>query len=588
MNKKIFYIIYSVLFIVVLFIQIYYSETHNNFKVKETEKIISKSGIAESELSKNFTSRYFFINGGYDGIYIFDSSENKIIKNISTGYFVNKIIRKDNYLYISDKKGLKIYKINNSYDLELVNTFNTFGDSLDIDLNDKYIYVADGKNGLVVFERKDEIYLRLKEHININGMALRVLIKDNYVFLIGPKSGFLIYEIIDGTHILKGKYDKLLSPKELYTFEDKIFIIDDFLGIIEFSYSDIKAGKTEEKRIFDLSAESLICEGNNEIILNDNGIYKMEDDYFEKILSGDFKNGKFSLIDGNLFISLKERGFEIYERNTMQKIYEYNILNYVNSIKVIDEKIFTDDGKILYKIDKDYNIEQEVFSGGIYKKYENGYIIESDGKIYFYDGDKKEEIKYEGFEKVKGIEEEKYIFTDKNIFIHDEKNVFYPGSATDILKINNQYFIAKDNKIILYDKNSGLEKTKYTTAEKILKIYNSSDKIIVFTNNGYTILDINFNVKEYVNLETMPYNIIANGNILIYSIQNKLIIKNLNNIYQDYTREFSYPIVDMEYSDNILYISLYTEGIFSYIINEDMSIEEEKEFLTFNAYDIIT
>lgn len=117
MNKKIFYIIYSALFIIVLFIQIYYSETHNNFKVKEPEKIIPKAEITEPEVSKSFTSRYFFINGGYDGIYIFDSSENKIIKNISTGYFVNKIIRKDNYLYISDKKGLKIYKINNSYDL---------------------------------------------------------------------------------------------------------------------------------------------------------------------------------------------------------------------------------------------------------------------------------------------------------------------------------------------------------------------------------------------------------------------------------------------------------------------------------------
>lgn len=45
MNKKIFYIIYSALFIIVLFIQIYYSETHNNFKVKEPEKLFPKQKL---------------------------------------------------------------------------------------------------------------------------------------------------------------------------------------------------------------------------------------------------------------------------------------------------------------------------------------------------------------------------------------------------------------------------------------------------------------------------------------------------------------------------------------------------------------
>lgn len=115
------------------------------------------------------------ITSGDEGFYIFDNTNHEIIDLINTGSFVNDAIIKNNIIYIADRQGIKIFEYNEILnEIQLVNQFNTFGNSLSISLYDNYLYLADGNNGFVIFEIKDNIFLRLYKHINLRGIVTKV------------------------------------------------------------------------------------------------------------------------------------------------------------------------------------------------------------------------------------------------------------------------------------------------------------------------------------------------------------------------------------------------------------------------------
>jgi len=113
---------------------------------------VDTPGYAE-DVVDHPTLPYGFVACGTGGFYIVDYSDStdiKIISSYSTGGYAKEVIFKDNKVYVTTGlRGLQIFDVSNLYSPVRIGTVQT-EHAMGLDVDDKYVYVADEVEGLVI------------------------------------------------------------------------------------------------------------------------------------------------------------------------------------------------------------------------------------------------------------------------------------------------------------------------------------------------------------------------------------------------------------------------------------------------------
>jgi len=201
------------------------------------------------------------------------------------GYtFIDDIkLHKDN-LYVADVFGLRILNISVVTKPKLNDNFIYRGWPKDIATKDNFIFVADVL-GIKIYNKSENFKLIGKFETNKNRVA-KVIIKNSFAFLSCEARGLKIIDISDisNPELISG----LLLPKgawDIHEYEDYLYIASYTDGLIKVSYRDIKKLETVNK-----------FSDNNEVI----GIYVNNKAVFAACSYEGFK-----ILDHNLEVQTK-------------------------------------------------------------------------------------------------------------------------------------------------------------------------------------------------------------------------------------------------------------------------------------------
>jgi len=331
--------------------------------------VTSKSDVVEEEIKVDFFeedmvedidqfvieedfSDIKFIFSGNEGVFVFDNKNNNFISNIKTGFYVNDGIFKDDYFYLVDRQGLKIFDISDIKEPVMVSRFNTFGNSLSIDMVENFIFLADGNNGFVVFEILENMRIRMREHINVRGIVSTIKKYNDYIILAGPGAGIMIYEEKEGNFFLVASKNIFAALKEMHILNDKLYINDEFLGIFIYDLMDFNENKILEPELVIVEMPYSIFPVEEGIFFsNVDGLYyyDFEEDVSRKILESKNSRNVLYINDKELFLLKRNMGFEKYSIDNFEKIFDFNIFDSVSYIKKSDKYlIFEDNGTFFY------------------------------------------------------------------------------------------------------------------------------------------------------------------------------------------------------------------------------------------------
>jgi len=526
------------------------------------------------------------INGGYEGFYLFDLNTNEIIKKISTGNYINKIELHEKFIYLTDSEGLKIYSITDDFEIELVNTFKTYGESLSLVKNDKYIYLADGNNGIVIFELDKDIFIRFLHHIKIDGIVIDLIKKDDYIFALGPKFGLKVYEIVDNGLKEITSYNSLISPSKIYTNENTLFIKDDILGLLAFDIQSI-INNINFKSLYKLNFQigDLSPISRDIFYFTDSeGLKKYDAGNIELIHSDNLLRANINYKNERIYISKKEKGFEIFDLKKEKIIYEHNVLSYINNFNINEEGIYVEDSGVIHFFDRKYNLK--------WSKEIEGKVLKVDDGLIVYKGDSVSVIKNENIStknfgipiyKTVNDNEKIWILSEKSIISFDEEKVILNGFYTDIMTYNGETYVTDQNYMYKMDPLTKNLKKIFYSANEIKSIEAYKGNIFIMTEYGIQYLDKEYNPTKFFSYSYYPDNYVFENGIFYMTIQNKVILLNtqINNLFSEY--EFKIPIVDIDIFKGEVYISHSSYGIERFKINDNLELELIDSFQIFNA-----
>jgi hypothetical protein len=90
---------------------------------------------------------------------------------------------------------------------------------------------------------------------------------------------------------------------------------------------------------------------------NSEGLNKYDEGELKLIYSEDLLRSNINFQDEKIYISKKEKGFEIFDLKKEKLVYDYNILSYVNSFNIFKNGIFIEDSGIIHFFDHEYNLK---------------------------------------------------------------------------------------------------------------------------------------------------------------------------------------------------------------------------------------
>lgn len=539
--------------------------------------------------------RYGVLLAGYEGFYVFDKLTGEIITAINYGKYVNDGQLYGDFFYVVDREGLKIFDFSEPTKPSLLNSYNTFGDSLSVATNGDMIFVGDGENGLVSFELRDNIYIRLKEHIRLPGIVAGVDIYNNYLIACGPGLGLKIF-LIEEDQTLKeiNDYEKLLSPK-MMTFNDNYLIInDDLYGILVFDMEEVIKPFNKNlnpSNILDIRSFSIYLEDTYLLFSTENGVSKINLNSLEieNILNKNLSLSNITIDEELLYISNNQNGLYIYDLKDKKQVQHINLVNNINNFVILEEGVLIDEGgKIIFIDNNKDKIWEKEYIGQLVKGKEGFYEIQDTRVIFHTLNEETKKVFPATIENIKETSESVFVIGIDGIYSFEEETKIVEGSFTDITSLKNFVYITQPDKIIQVNLLSKEMSYKFYSKDLINNIYYVDNDFFLLTDKGILRLDYNFDQFDYYGYQYVPDNIIITEEYIFYSYGSKLnIIKSKNfNVYK--TIDLELPILGLEYKNNNLYISFSSKGIVKYNILENLQLEQlENTLPLFNAKKLV-
>jgi len=141
-----------------------------------------------------------FVAHGSAGIHIVDISDpsEPVLKTKNLTGFVFDLNYSNPYLYVAcGSKGIKIFKVNDMYNLDLIGQKNITGDVNAIAIFEKYIICSDYYEGIQILSTQDLSNVSMISSLPINGTIHAIKIAGNYAFLAADTSGLIVVNISD-------------------------------------------------------------------------------------------------------------------------------------------------------------------------------------------------------------------------------------------------------------------------------------------------------------------------------------------------------------------------------------------------------
>jgi len=527
--------------------------------------------------------KYGVIIGGYEGFYVFDVEKKEIITSVTTGSYVNDAQIYEDYLYLVDREGLKIYDFSDPQEVALLNSYSTFGDSLSVTTNGELLFVADGENGLISFDLKDKVYIRLKEHIRVPGMVTQVEMFEKYLFVIGPGLGIRVYQINEDQTVEEiNYYDQLVSPRMISLSKDFFVVNDDLLGIQIFKTKDLITTKKNDIKplyIWNEDAFSIQLVDESLYFSTNNGVYKrnLESLETQEIITGQFSRPNILVNDGFIYLTNNEDGLYIYDLDTKKLLKYINTVDSIDDFVVLESGVLIDEGgKIVYLDKQKEKLWEKRYTGSLIKG-EKGFYELNENIVNFYGATNT--ITKSFPENIVGIKE-----TQEGVFVIAEESIYsffdgikvFVGKAQDIEVIDNIAYIAEEDKIIEFNFLTGKSNFKFYSKDYIDQIHSTSDGFILLTEKGVFRVDFNFNIIDYFSFDYSPDIIIMNDKYIFYSVGSQLTIVDVSNFDLNRMINLDLPILSMDCKDGYLYISYSSKGITRYNITDKLQLVDEE------------
>ena len=527
--------------------------------------------------------KYGVIIGGYEGFYVFDVEKKEIITSVTTGSYVNDAQIYEDYLYLVDREGLKIYDFSDPQEVALLNSYSTFGDSLSVTTNGELLFVADGENGLISFDLKDKVYIRLKEHIRVPGMVTQVEMFEKYLFVIGPGLGIRVYQINEDQTVEEiNYYDQLVSPRMISLSKDFFVVNDDLLGIQIFKTKDLITTKKNDIKplyIWNEDAFSIQLVDESLYFSTNNGVYKrnLESLETQEIITGQFSRPNILVNDGFIYLTNNEDGLYIYDLDTKKLLKYINTVDSIDDFVVLESGVLIDEGgKIVYLDKQKEKLWEKRYTGSLIKG-EKGFYELNENIVNFYGATNTITKSFpENIKRIKETEEGVFVIAQENVYSFFDGTKVFVGKAQDIEVIDNFAYIAEEDKITEFNFLTGKSSFKFYSKDYIDQIHSTSDGFILLTEKGVFRVDFNFNIIDYFSFDYSPDIIIMNDKYIFYSVGSQLTIVDVSNFDLNRMINLDLPILSMDCKDGYLYISYSSKGITRYNITDKLQLVDEE------------
>lgn len=593
-KNKSFYVheFLTVLFLIILTLSLIYIRVNKTFLQKSEVQFSSNSEEDKTDVDQNLKlPTYGIIIAGYEGFYVYDTTNKKVISLITTEEYVNDAQIQNGYLYLVDRKGLKIYDFSDPINPRLVNSYSTFGESLAIKVKNGFAYVGDGANGIAIFSLKNNIQASLKQHLTLPGIVTQLEIYENYLFALGPGLGLKIFKITDDNYLEEiNFYTDFVSPRTMTLNQEYLAVSDDLLGIIIFKLQDlIKTENTKLDPILipDYSSSSMQFYNNDLYISTNIGIYvlniKTKD--IKQIIKKELSRASIIINNDILYISNNEDGFYVYSLNNGELLVYHNLLTYINEFVIFEDGLLIEDGQKIVYINNQKEKVWEVFYKGTLKKSDKGFYVLNGNSVTFYDSKNSFTVTFpEEISDIKEANGVKFAIGKESVYNLQDGSKLLEKSVVDVEFVNDVLYIIQDNIIMEVDSTNNSINYKFYAKDKINEIVFSDSNFFISTDKGIYKLDSTFNVLDYFGFKYKPDIVLIGEKYLYFSLgsQLNLIDKKNFNLYKTINLEL--PILGLDLMNNKLFVSLSSKGLVSYIVEDNFNLLQEENILfIFNA-----
>jgi len=90
---------------------------------------------------------------------------------------------------------------------------------------------------------------------------------------------------------------------------------------------------------------------------NSEGLKEYKNGKITSLYNKNYLRSNINYNEGKIYISNKEKGFEIYNIKDNKIIYDHNVLSYVNNFNIFDDGILVEDSNKVLFFDHDFNLK---------------------------------------------------------------------------------------------------------------------------------------------------------------------------------------------------------------------------------------
>lgn len=162
---------------------------------------------------------------------------------------------KDNWAFILDQRGLKIFDINDKNNINLVGSCDTYYAAESIFINENYAFIADTIDGIQIINIENKQKPVIKGMYETEGQASDIYIEGDTAYVADRSNGLIVFDVSHKLGInYSDRYNSSINYENGYI--KKVFKENDYVYAI--SNGDILIMRINENDIFSSSSLNLI------------------------------------------------------------------------------------------------------------------------------------------------------------------------------------------------------------------------------------------------------------------------------------------------------------------------------------------
>lgn len=201
-------------------------------------------------LSLTLSGNYLYASGDSAGVYIIDLQDHRLIHHLKTdGPAVAVAVQTDRMYVAEDWNGVEVFAFANEGDPTVLVSealLPTDGAALDLQANDTVLYVADYAKGLTIINLQN--LEAAPSSIETAGLSLALDLDDSFVFLANGPAGMVAIPLADPTNPeSRIGYATGDTAKDIAIKDNLAYLANGIGGLVEIDISDSKAPKRTDR-----------------------------------------------------------------------------------------------------------------------------------------------------------------------------------------------------------------------------------------------------------------------------------------------------------------------------------------------------